>query len=89
MSARLRRTDEALVTIATFSTVVEAALARGALEAIGIPALVVGEELGTFARYRGGLAETPLQVFESDRPRAIVALRRLQIRIVEPPDAGS
>ncbi len=87
MSTRLRRTDEALVTIATFTTTVEASLARGALEAIGIPALVVGEELGTFMRYRGGLATIPLQVFESDRVRAIAELRRMQLRIVDRPDA--
>jgi hypothetical protein len=66
--------DETLVTIATFETELEASFARGALEAIGISALVPGEW--------SGYAE--LQVFESDRDRAIDELRRLQIRIVPP-----
>jgi hypothetical protein len=73
--ARLR--DEALVTIATFDTEFEASLARGALEAIGIRALVPSERLG---RRRGPLAE--LQVFESDSERAAVELRRMQMRVV-------
>lgn len=77
--------DEPLVTIATFRTSFEASLARGALEAIGIDALVPGEELGSFSLNRGGPAVTQLQVFESDRGRAIAELRRMQMRVVEPP----
>jgi hypothetical protein len=73
-----RRLDEALVTIAFFQTEFEAGLARGALEAIGIRALVPTE--------RGGRRRSPLgaelQVFESDRHRAAVELRRLQMRVV-------
>ena len=38
--------DEPLVTIATFPTSFEASLARGALEAAGIPALVPAEDFG-------------------------------------------
>ena len=77
--------DEALVTIATFDTEFEASLARGALEGIGIPALVPGEAHGSFTGlYRGlGLGRTELKVFESDSDRALVELRRMQIRSVE------
>jgi hypothetical protein len=77
--------DEALVTIATFETELEASFARGALEAIGISALVPGEWGGGFSGlYSGGARHAELQVFESDRDRALVELRRLQIRIVPP-----
>ena len=82
--------DEPIVTIAVFSTELEASLARGALEAIGIPALVVGEWSGTFSRYRGD-GFTELQVFESDAARASLELRRMQMRIVKgevPPTEG-
>jgi hypothetical protein len=77
--------DEALVTIATFETELEASFARGALESIGIPALVPGEASGAFqGMYVGRPARAELQVFESDRDRAIVELRRMQIRVVPP-----
>jgi hypothetical protein len=79
------RDDEALVTIATFETELEASFARGALEAIGISALVPGEWGGSFTgMYRGLPHRAELQVFESDRERALVELRRLKIRIVPP-----
>ena len=72
------------MTIATFATSMEATLARGALEAIGIRAWVPGEAQGSFSSmYRGGLTTTELKVFESDRDRAVVELRRMQMRIVE------
>ena len=77
------REDEALVTIATFETEFEASLARGALEAIGIAALVPAETRGTFRGLYGGVpgaGPAELKVFESDRDRAIVELRRLEIR---------
>jgi hypothetical protein len=79
--------QDRLVTIATFDTDFEASLARGALEAIGIRALVPGEDRGSFhGMYGGGHAGRPaLQVFEADRERASVELRRLQIRVVERP----
>jgi hypothetical protein len=74
-----------LVTIATFETELEASFARGALEAIGIRARVPGEWTGSFTgMYRGLPAQAELQVFESDRERALVELRRLQIRVVPP-----
>ena len=81
------RKDEALVTIATFATEFEASLARGALEAIGISALVPAEARGSFRGLHNGIAPSAaeLKVFESDRDRAIVELRRLQIRIVDSP----
>jgi hypothetical protein len=80
------RDDEELITIATFETELEASFARGALEAIGIQALVPGEWSGSFTGlYRGLPHHAELQVFESDRDRAVVELRRLQIRIVPPP----
>lgn len=76
--------QEPIVTIATFTTSMEASLARGALEAIGIRAMVPGEAQGSFSSlYRGGVSMTELQVFESDRDRAMVELRRMQIRLVE------
>ena len=62
--------DEPLVTIAMFETELEASFARGALDASGISALVPHR--------------AELQVFESDRDRALVELRRLKIRIVPP-----
>jgi hypothetical protein len=81
--------DEPLVTVASFETSFEASLARGALEAIGIPAMVPGEALGSFSTHRGGISTTELQVFVSDSDRARVELRRLQMRIVEPPSEGT
>jgi hypothetical protein len=79
-----KQRDERLVTIATFDTQMEASLARGALETVGIPALVPGEASGSFTGlYSGGPASSSeLKVFESDGDRAMVELRRLQIRIV-------
>ena len=58
--------SEALITIATFETEVEASLARGALEAIGIRALVPGESSGSFHGMYGGGSTSPakLQVFD-------------------------
>jgi hypothetical protein len=80
-----RDQDEALITIAVFETELEASFARGALEAIGISALVPREWSGSFTgMYRGLPHRAELQVFESDRDRALVELGRLQIRIVPP-----
>ena len=78
--------DEPLVTIARFETSFEASLARGALEAFGIPALVPGEELGSFSRGQGGIDSTELQVFASDAARAVEELRRMQIRLASRPE---
>ncbi|HTM02969.1 MAG TPA: hypothetical protein VL173_05665 [Vicinamibacterales bacterium] len=76
--------DDPIVTLATFETEFEASLARGALEAIGIRALVPGEQAGTYVRRARGIRGVELKVFERDHARAAVELRRLQIRIVEP-----
>jgi hypothetical protein len=86
LKARTVKDDDALVTIAVFETIAEASLARGALESIGIPASVPEELFGPFSAV-GGSGRTALQVFESDRVRASAGLRRMQIRIVEPPPA--
>jgi hypothetical protein len=72
--------QDVLVTIATFADSFEAAPAKGALEAIGIRAYVPGESLSL---NRGGTVSAELQVFERDRERANVELRRLQMRIVD------
>jgi hypothetical protein len=53
------------------------------LEAYGIEAFVPGEDLGTFTTNRAWVPVTELQVFESDRDRALAELRRAEIRIVE------
>ena len=66
-----------LVTVATFESSVEASLARGALEAIGITAFIPGESLGVFSRNRGGPAAIELQVRASDGPQAMAELKRL------------
>ena len=77
--------EESLVTIATFETELEASFARGALHAIGIPAQVPGDWSGSLSGpFRGGSHLAELQVFESDRARAIVELRRLHIHIAPP-----
>lgn len=78
--------DEPIVTIATFETDIEASLARGALEAIGIRAIVPGEQFGMYGRSVRSLNGVELKVFESDYPRAATELRRLQIRLVSPDD---
>jgi hypothetical protein len=74
--------DEGLVTIAVFDTLFEASLARGALEAAGIRALVPEESL---VRRDVILQTARLQVLESDRNRSMVELQRRQIRLVQPP----
>jgi hypothetical protein len=84
----MSRDDEALVTIATFSSSFEASMVKGALEAIGIPALVPDEGSGTFSWYSrqpDGSGGSVLKVFESDRDRAVAELRRLQMHITKPP----
>jgi hypothetical protein len=82
------KNDEALITIATFSSSVEASMARGALERIGIAAFVPDEVSGTFSTYSrhpGGIGGSVLKVFESDQDRAIAELRRLHMHIATPP----
>ena len=66
-----------LVTIATFENSLEASIAKGALDAAGIPAFVPGENAGVFALNRsvplGTQAE--LKVRAGDRDRALAELR--------------
>ena len=77
MSPMAHKEEDDLVTVATFTTSLEASFARGALEAAGISALVPGEALGSFSRNRGGVPLTELQVRAADRARAIEELKRL------------
>jgi hypothetical protein len=88
-TCRMRRQDEALVTLATFATEFEASLARGALEAIGISALAPAERKGSFTGLYGGAfgsGPAEVKVFASDRERALIELHRMQIRVVERSD---
>jgi hypothetical protein len=84
----IMRDDERVVTIATCRTEFEASLARGALEAVGIPVFMPSEAHGSFAGLPGLYSGNPcwgaeLRVFESDRERAMSELQRLDI---DPPD---
>jgi hypothetical protein len=49
------------------------------------------EASGTFAWYsrQGGSAGTRLQVFESDRERAVAELRRIHMHIARPPSESA
>jgi hypothetical protein len=80
--------DEALVTIAVFDSRFEAGLARGALESVGIRALVPEEGLTRSAGTRGTWSAARLQVLESDRDRAVAELRRLRIHLVRRSSEG-
>ena len=75
------RDDERLVTISVVETIIEASIARGALESVGIRALVPEETLVRLGRSWGtSLIPTgSLQVLESDEARAVADLRRRQI----------
>ena len=82
---QMNKNDERLVTLAEFDTRFEAGLARGALEAIGIRVFVPEEHMFRASHANPGR----LQVFEHDRERAMMQLRRLQIRLVEPGEIDS
>ena len=75
--------SEPLVTIAYFVPAIEAAFARGALESVGIRAAVPEERFGPFSTVSGS-QRAALQVFQSDRERALLTLARMQMRVVEP-----
>ena len=45
-----------------------------------------GERQSSLSRNMGGLEISTILVFESDRDPALVALRRMQIHVVEPND---
>ena len=76
--------DERLITIAQLQTAFEASVLKGALEAIGIPAFVPGEALGSFSRNRGNIPQAVVQVFESDASRAVAEVRRMEMKLVDP-----
>jgi hypothetical protein len=80
---------EPLVTIATFNTGLEASLAKGALEAVGIRAFIPNEGLGMVSRNRGAIAAEELKVFARDTERARAILRRSELRLVTPDDPPS
>ena len=66
--------DEPIVTLATFDTEFEAALARGALEAIGIRARCPAKTPARTFAARRVFQGVELKVFETDRERAAVEL---------------
>jgi len=71
------RPDDDVVTVATFPNVIEASLARSALEASGIPAVVPLEAANTFS-FPSRIADirnVELRVRVSDRDRAIGILK--------------
>ena len=65
------------VTVATFPNLFEASVARGALEADGLPALVPSENIGAFGPDRTGTCEAwvELKVRTIDRDRAVEVLK--------------
>ena len=70
----MKRDD--LISIATFQNPVDASVARGALQAAGIPAFVPGEQLGVFSVRRSNPdATVELKVLARDRARALKLLR--------------
>ena len=73
-----RARQEALVTIATFATGLDASVARGALEAEGIRAYVPGRAAA--AASRAAMATTEVRVRTSDRRRAMEVLERAASR---------
>jgi hypothetical protein len=70
--------SDEFVTVATFTNLFEASVARGALEADGLPALVPGENIGAFGSDRTGAREVwvELKVRASDRDRAVELLKQ-------------
>lgn len=69
--------SDEFVTVATFPNSFEASLARGALEANGLPAFVPGEGIGAFGYERTGAREVwaELRVRACDRDRAVELLK--------------
>ena len=64
------------VTVATFGNLFEASVAKGALEADGLPALVPGEDTGAFGRTGARESWVELKVRASDRDRAVELLKQ-------------
>ena len=67
---------EELVTVATFPTVFEASVAKGALEAEGMHAVVPRERVGSFSRLTEKEFWAELKVRASDRDHAVELLRK-------------
>ncbi|MGH9315586.1 MAG: DUF2007 domain-containing protein [Thermoanaerobaculia bacterium] len=65
-----------LVTVATFQNMFDASVARGALEAEGLPAFIPGESLGAFSQVGPRQIWAELKVRASDRDRAVELLRQ-------------
>jgi hypothetical protein len=66
--------SEELVTVATFPTVFDASVAKGALEARGMRAYVPREMVGSFSRLAEHEPWAELKVRASDRDRAVEVL---------------
>lgn len=80
-----------LVVIATFANPWEANLAKGKLEAAGIPAALDGENVaaGIGTWYGNAVGSVKLRVSAIDAERALAALpRRVRARIVKCPKCG-
>jgi uncharacterized Zn finger protein (UPF0148 family) len=73
---------EELVTIATFADAFEASMARGALEAEGIPAFVPTDSFGSFGSgpRTSNRPWAELKVRASDRARAVELLKQADHR---------
>ena len=72
----MKRDD--LIPIATFQNPIDASVARGALEAAGIPAFVPGEHLGVFSVTRSNPdSSVELKVMARDHNRALKVLGRV------------
>jgi hypothetical protein len=67
---------EDLVTVATFQTVFDASIAKGALEAEGMEAFVPNESVGSFSRVPPQELWAELKVRASDRDRAVKFLKQ-------------
>ena len=67
--------SEELVTVATFQTVFDASVAKGALEAEGMHAFVPNESVGSFSRLAQRESWAELKVKARDRDRAVQVLK--------------
>ena len=66
---------ESLVTVATFPTAVEGTLAKGCLQAAGIPAVLEGEPMGMALHLAFAVGRVKLQVAGHDAAEALEILR--------------